>query len=126
MQCGQGMLSQVKNSVAMTGSGENMSNGVLYSWTYFEKPGMTKPDNKIELVTEHQNIMFYHKMFNSIWPCLALQVMTEGHHRYSHSGHASLCKRIPSTTPVNTIWPRLTVHAMTENILYRTEKYSIV
>ena len=30
---------------------------------------------------EHSKIVFYHKMFNSIWPCLALQVMTKGHAR---------------------------------------------
>ena len=39
---------------------------------------------------EQGKIVFYRKTFNSIWPCLALQVMTEDQHQHSHSGHASL------------------------------------
>ena len=82
---------------------------------------------------EHGKIVFYliRKTFNSIWPCLALQVMYKGQHQLCHSGHGLLCKCWPVVmqvlTEVNTLWPCLAVQAMSEHrIVFYYKKFNSI
>ena len=53
-------------------------------------------------------IMFYHTPFNSIWQCLALQVMTEGLRRTWQN------RVLPQDIQLNLAMPRLALQVMTE------------
>ena len=57
-------------------------------------PRLASNDRALMSKGQHRKILSYHKTFNSIWPCLALQVITDrkGQHYLSHSDHASQSK----------------------------------
>ena len=50
-----------------------------------EKLGRAKREKKTERLLEHGKTVFYHKTFNSILPCLTLQLMTKGQHQHCAS-----------------------------------------
>ena len=60
----------------------------------FASNDRAQPCLTVQAMTKHI-LVFYHKTFNSIWPCLALHVMIKGQHHYFHCGHDLLWKWWP-------------------------------